>query len=260
MDKFTAHLTVDDCFVSIEAYSLQKLTGIISLLNAEPAQQVIKFDDRPDVGSVPAAPVVDMQQAAASLAFSKTPDQLVAANAAVTAPPVVPPLPAALVTPPAAPAQGDVDSEGVRWDPRIHSSTRTTVASGAWRIRKGADSALIEQVKAEQRALNALPVAPVVPVAPVAPVTPPPPPAFITPEAAAIPVAPVAPAFEPITDFSKFCEWLNGPMLTMPPKLTMEDVTACVTKHGMKALPDLLQRADWIPVIHAELHNLVASR
>jgi hypothetical protein len=46
-------------------------------------------------------------------------------------------------------AVNDVDSEGLPWDARIHSSSRETVKSGVWKKRKGVDDALFSQVKAE---------------------------------------------------------------------------------------------------------------
>ena len=45
----------------------------------------------------------------------------------------------------------EVDSEGVPWDNRIHASTKTRVKSGAWKLRKGVDDSVINQVKHELR-------------------------------------------------------------------------------------------------------------
>lgn len=48
-------------------------------------------------------------------------------------------------------AIGEVDSEGIPYDARIHSSSREKVANGTWRNRRGVDKALVEQVKASYR-------------------------------------------------------------------------------------------------------------
>jgi hypothetical protein len=45
-----------------------------------------------------------------------------------------------------------LDSEGVKWDERIHSETKSQNKDGTWRLRRGVDKTLVEQVIAEQRA------------------------------------------------------------------------------------------------------------
>lgn len=62
---------------------------------------------------------------------------------------VAPPPPAGLMTP--APAV-DLDSKGLPWDERIHASTKSKIASGEWKAKRGADAALIATVEAELRA------------------------------------------------------------------------------------------------------------
>jgi hypothetical protein len=44
-----------------------------------------------------------------------------------------------------------LDSEGVAWDERIHSETKSQNKDGTWRLRRGVDKALVEQVIAGQR-------------------------------------------------------------------------------------------------------------
>lgn len=43
----------------------------------------------------------------------------------------------------------ETDSAGFPWDERIHASTKTTNKDGTWKLRKGADKALVEQIRAE---------------------------------------------------------------------------------------------------------------
>lgn len=57
-----------------------------------------------------------------------------------------------------APASAELDSADLPWDKRIHASTRAKVADGTWRYMRGVDKALVEQVEAELRAVQAIPV------------------------------------------------------------------------------------------------------
>jgi hypothetical protein len=50
-----------------------------------------------------------------------------------------------------APAVGDLDQAGVAWDASIHSSGKTQNKNGTWKLKKGADKALVEQVIASQQ-------------------------------------------------------------------------------------------------------------
>lgn len=46
---------------------------------------------------------------------------------------------------------GEVDSENLPWDSRIHSSGKAFNANGTWRTRRNLDPAILSQVKAELR-------------------------------------------------------------------------------------------------------------
>lgn len=103
--------------------------------------------------------------------FILTPDGIVPVDEVIdpfvlqTATPPVPPVPMPPVVTPVAPPTSIVplDSEGLPWDKRIHASTRTRrVGDDTWKLMKGVDKALVEQVKAELRATMAVPAAPVV--------------------------------------------------------------------------------------------------
>jgi hypothetical protein len=56
-----------------------------------------------------------------------------------------------------------LDSAGLPWDKRIHSSSKAKVADGTWRKLRGVDEALVVTVEAELRAVQAIPVAPSLP-------------------------------------------------------------------------------------------------
>lgn len=63
---------------------------------------------------------------------------------------------------------GELDSEGLPWDSRIHASTRTKNADGKWKLLRGSDPAVVETVKAELRQIMAIPVVSVADAAQVA--------------------------------------------------------------------------------------------
>lgn len=65
---------------------------------------------------------------------------------------VVPSAPAAL-TPPAPVV--DLDSTSLPWDERIHASTKSKIANGTWKGKRGVDAALVVAVEAELRAVAA---------------------------------------------------------------------------------------------------------
>lgn len=49
----------------------------------------------------------------------------------------------------AAANSGEVDKSGIRWDERIHSSTKAKNADGSWKKRRGVDDATVARVTAE---------------------------------------------------------------------------------------------------------------
>lgn len=100
---------------------------------------------------------------------------------------VTPPPPATEVEPEDAPFVGTVDSEGMPWDERIHASTKSVIANGTWKLKRGVDQALVAQVKAELMGndTSATPNSESTPPPPAEPITeatpPPPTPAPATP-------------------------------------------------------------------------------
>lgn len=85
-------------------------------------------------------------------------------------------------------ATGALDADGLPWDARIHSSSKTQTAKGVWTKRRGVDDATVTKVTAELKAaVNPVPplpgmVPPAAPATPAAP-TPPTPPAPVAPPA-----------------------------------------------------------------------------
>lgn len=63
----------------------------------------------------------------------------------------------------------ELDTAGVQWDARIHSSSRATLAkNGQWKTKRGVDPKLIESVMAEITPTQAGPTTPPPPAPPIA--------------------------------------------------------------------------------------------
>jgi len=70
----------------------------------------------------------------------------------------------------------DLDSAGYPWDERIHAGSKTKNKDGSWKLKRGVDKTLVQQIRAEHTALPrpfAPPVSPVL-TPPVSPVLTPP--------------------------------------------------------------------------------------
>lgn len=86
---------------------------------------------------------------------------------------------------PAAPpgSSVDVDKNGFPWDERIHASSRAKIADGSWRMKRGVQQHVVDEVEAELRVgsgpmtIRTIPVTGGEPDAPPAPPGPPAPPA-----------------------------------------------------------------------------------
>lgn len=50
-----------------------------------------------------------------------------------------------------------LDAQGLPWDSRIHASTKTFIADGSWKLRRGVDPTEVEKVKAQLKELMAVP-------------------------------------------------------------------------------------------------------
>lgn len=89
---------------------------------------------------------------------------------------------------------GEVDSAGIPWDERIHTSTHAKNADGSWRRKRGVDDATFAALSAELKArgITATPAVPVAAPAPAAPVPMPTPAPAPAPAAAPVAMAPTA--------------------------------------------------------------------
>lgn len=194
----------------------------------------------------------DQLVAAGYAAWEEVP---VAAPLAPSAPvPPAPPAPPAPATVPSASnssaststASGAVDSVGLPWDERIHASTKTTVADGTWRKKKGVAPELIAAVEAELLGKPAAATSgPMAPSAPTAPASVPVPPVVSAPAATDGP-----------TDFQGLVQWILPH--TKSGKLSQTDVQLAVMGlgiEGVNMLPHLSQHLDRIPEVVAKLRE-----
>lgn len=208
---------------------------------------VIAQEDRPDVGAPEAPPLPPL---------STTPTPLADVNAAaafggavVQAAPLVPVLPpaappapmqpasippSAATAPTAVPGTVERDSTGLPWDARIHASTKTKVASGAWTAKRNVDPAFKAQVEADLRGLPAPAAA--APAVPVAPPAAPPAPAPVAPPAA--------------RTFAQYMAEIGG-MFSARPVDAHNAMTAALAPHGMQHVGQLAGKPELIDAVDA---------
>ena len=132
------------------------LQGVLDELNAKPAAAQVFAAGAPAIPSAPAASDTESDENESSANTSDV--------------------------------SGVLDSAGQPWDARIHSGGKSLIADGTWRIKKGTDPKLVEQVRAE----HAGKTAPAIPAAPSTVPTDPAPTAPTAPQA-----APSAPSADP---------------------------------------------------------------
>lgn len=158
------------------------------------------------------------------------------ANPAVNVPNGLPalPLPTAAAQPAAnagaAPAGVETDSEGQPYDVRIHSAGKSKIANGTWKLKKGADKALVDQIKAQNSALLAQAVPTAAPGAlPALPAG-----AGSLPPLPTAPVTPVAPpdAEIVVTDYASFAQYVAQQVVKHPEKAPAE-LNRGLTHYGL---------------------------
>ncbi len=162
----------------------------------------------------------------------------------------------------AASADG-VDSTGVRWDERIHASTKAKTKDGAWRTRRNLAPGVFDSVTAELRAAHGVPVIPpppaTVPLPPPPPVVanaiPPPPPVTLPPAPPTAGTAPVLPGAnaQPLK-FSDVMQRITGAMSAG--KLQRAQVDEMLLQLGVAGLLGLNQQPEKLPAVMEHLTRL----
>jgi len=191
-----------------------------------------------------------------------------AAPGSSTLPPAAPAAPAPMPAPgataisaPAAPTSHasdvELDSKGLPWDERIHASTKTKVADGTWKAKRGInDPALVARVEAELRARIAAPAMDAAAVfgGAVAP-APLPPAAIVPPAAPSLPAAPAAPsvAADPTT-FEQLMSAISPLVVAgkLPPTATNQAATA----NGLANIVALQTQPAFVPLVWATIKQM----
>ena len=130
-----------------------------------------------------------------------------------------------------------LDSEGMPWDHRIHAATKSKIADGTWRLKKGVSKEDVDEVKAlylgNDDTTESESIEPTVTLN--TEVTPPPPP------------PPPPPASAPVTTFPEIMAAFQAS--GMP----MEAFLGACQLHGLSSIPMLATRPDLIPTVAAEM-------
>jgi len=201
----------------------------------------------PGVGKAPPPPPASGAPAAAS-APSPAPAASPGAAGAASGDGYTGPWPRTLAT------GVQVDSEGLPWDKRIHSSAKGVMKGGQWKLARNLDKDFVESVRAELMAvMNA---APGVPMA--TPMAPPAPAPGAVPPASSVPVAPTpspAPAGAGGADYGH-CTFpdLMGRVVDLSMNGTDPAAVAAIcAEFGLTQPRDFANRPDMVPAMMARL-------
>lgn len=167
--------------------------------------------------------------------------------------------PTASAAAPMTPASGvELDSKGLPWDDRIHAGTKSKIAKGEWKAKRGVEPALVAQVEAELRArVAASPVpvavaqdaAAVFAAAPGVPAAPAP---FVPPAAPLAPAAPAAPSVsaDPTT-FEQLMPRITAAVTAGI--IAPTAVGAACAAHGVASVVTLQTNPQFVPLVWATL-------
>lgn len=145
--------------------------------------------------------------------------------------------------------QVPVDKEGLPWDHRIHASTKTFIADGTWKLKRGVDAAEVVMVKEQLKALMCVPtfVAVVnpdrVPFAPVISAPPAPPTSHY-----------LINQVPPTVTLTDLIARMSAAIVAG--KMTQAVVAEMCTKHGVSEFMLLSSRPDLLPLIDADMKAL----
>jgi len=184
-------------------------------------------------------------------------------------PPVPQPVFPANTAVPQSPNPAEVDSKGMPWDARIHSSSKAKVADGSWKYKRGVSEEEVKLVEAELHnpTLEELFTKPIAATSngPVASE------AFTAPGGipsmqgagtgvTGIVLPPPSGASEP--DLRKeFAQlMIRVAQAKGAGKITAEEVTAALAAHAVPSLPMLSTKLDLVPSVAAAIDEIIASR
>jgi len=169
---------------------------------------------------------------------------------------------------PTSPAVGvERDSKGLPWDERIHASTKTKIASGEWKAKRGVDDALVATVEAELRAMSApvegVPPAPVVitgadsqdPAAVFGGAAAPTPLPIAPPAAPSVPAALAAPSDDAAPTTFEQLMTRTSP-LVVAGKLPPAAINQAATANGLANIVALQTAPQFVPLVWASLRQM----
>lgn len=182
---------------------------------------------------------------------------------------------AATVAPPAPPTQThapgvELDSAGLPWDARIHSESKSKIADGTWRQKRGVDKTLLADVEAELKRVMAIPAAhdsfapPPPPAAPVSEAGP-----AVTLGEMSIADASRRVSAGPLTNavvgdispLQKFTGLIGRASAAIQAgKITAAEVIGICNKFELPGLPMLGNRLDLVDSVAMEIDGLIVTR
>jgi len=164
----------------------------------------------------------------------------------LTAPP--PPVPnnvtPGTIAAPQSQSLAEVDKNGMRWDARIHSSSKAKIADGTWKYRRGVTDEEIKRIEAELA------------------ITPPPQQGVKGPlNLGDMPQPHTGGTFDPVTLRQQFVQlMLKVAKSKGEGKLTAEEVTAALQPYGVASLPLLANKLEAVPQVAAAIDVILASK
>lgn len=171
-----------------------------------------------------------------------------------TQPLIAPPPPAPLTATPVGTAAPqslnpvDVDKNGMRWDARIHSSSKAKIADGTWKYRRGVTDDEIKKVEAELTGNVATPSQEQYA-----------PPPLVQPGPSIAQL--VDPTVDPVVLRQQFAQlMLKVAKSKGEGKLTAEEVTAVLQPYGVASLPLLANKLEVVPQVTAAIDAILASK
>lgn len=169
---------------------------------------------------------------------------------------------------PQSPNLAEVDSKGMPWDARIHSSSKAKVADGSWKYRRGVSDEEVKRVEAEiafpsyeYATTSNGPIASEVFPAPAATevkaggtvsgIAPPPP-------LGSLPAMSGTSEPDLRKEFAQLM--IRVAQAKGAGKITAEEVTAALADHAVPSLPMLSMKLDLVPSVAAAIDEIIASR
>lgn len=144
----------------------------------------------------------------------------------------------------------DIDSDGVKWDERIHASTKRKNSDGTWTRKRGVSQELVDTVLAEVKGQQDLLVTPELVFTPpnVAHVDTP-------PVIVAAPPAPPIPTLPPAPVSLHTIDEINNEVTSriVLGELAPTDLGTVLAKHGLTKITDLVSRPDLVDAVWNDL-------